>query len=65
MNLDSTPVTIELDCKLASLQGYVEYIESLCFIIYCKTIMHSLPKFRIGFIKRQTNNVFHLLAQAN
>jgi len=56
-------VSIELDCKLVidDILGRLSYRREFNA---CKTSMHSLPNFRVNFVKKQANNVDHLLARA-
>jgi len=66
MGLGYTRVSIELDCKLVvdGIKGCpIQRTEFSARLRACKRIMQSLPNFRISFIRRQANNVAHLLAR--
>jgi hypothetical protein len=66
MGLGYTRVSVELDCKLVmdGMKGSpIQRTEFSAILCACKRIMQSLPNFRISFIRRQANNVAHLLAR--
>ena len=61
-------VSIELDCKLV-VDGIVgnpnSQTEFGAILSVCKAMLLLLQNLRISFIKRQANNVAHLLARAS
>jgi ribonuclease HI len=67
-NLGYTNVSIELDCKLV-VDGVVgnpnSQTEFGAILSVCKAMLSLLQNLRISFIRRQANNVAHLLARAS
>ncbi|KAK2404967.1 hypothetical protein QL285_054266 [Trifolium repens] len=66
-NLGYSSVVIELDCKLVvdGITGKLNFRTEFGMLLYaCKASLFALSNFRISFIRRQANNVAHLLARA-
>jgi ribonuclease HI len=65
-NLGYSSVVIELDCKLVvdDINNKLNFCTEFGMLLYaCKTSLFALSNFMISFIRRQANNVAHLLAR--
>jgi hypothetical protein len=65
-DLGFSNVVIELDCKLVvdGIRGKLNFLTEFGTMLFaCKASLSSLSNVRISFIRRQANNVAHLLAR--
>jgi ribonuclease HI len=67
-DLGFSNVVIELDCKLVvdGIRGKLNFLTEFGTMLFaCKASLSSLSNVRIRFIRRQANNIAHLLARAS